>query len=293
MIQLNEFFRSSDKFPKIEAVPGFRFVEYRSYEQSVRNRVWADRNFIVFVLEGRKVIHTAEETYKLSLNRALFLRRGGYLMSEIPKGRGVFQSLLFFIEDEFLEEFARKHSALLPKNTKEARRAGIPIRVTAPISQFYYTALPYFNHPLNEARRRALALKFEELLLTLIAEPANRPFAVFLAGLLSGKPSIQTVMEQNFFLNLPLEAFARLARRSLSAFKREFREAYGMSPGRWLRGRRLQHARLLLETTDWPVSEIAHNSGFENASHFSQAFRAQFGHSPSEWRSIGNKEGAG
>ncbi len=288
MVQLNEFFHSSDKFPKIEAVPGFRFVEYRSYEQSVRNRVWADRNFIVFVLEGRKVIHTAEETYKLSLNRALFLRRGGYLMSEIPRGRGVFQSLLFFIEDEFLEAFARKHAALLPKKAKEARRAGIPIRVTAPISQFYYTALPYFNHPLNEARRRALALKFEELLLNLIAEPGNRPFAAFLAGLLSGKPSIQTVMEQNFFLNLPLEAFARLARRSLSAFKREFREAYGMPPGRWLQQRRLQHARLLLETTDWPVSEIANNSGFGNASHFSQAFRAQFGHSPSEWRSNGN-----
>ena len=292
MIQLNEFFKASDKFPKIEAVPGFRFVEYRSYEQSVRNRVWSDHNFIVFVLEGRMVIHTAEEAYKLSYNRALFLRRGGYLMSEIPRGRGVFQSLLFFIEDEFLEEFARKHAVLLPKNAKEARRAGIPIRVTAPISQFYYTALPYFNHPLNEARRRALALKFEELLLTLIAEPANRPFAAFLASLLSGKPNIRLVMEQNFFLNLPLEAFARLARRSLSAFKRDFREAYGLPPGQWLRLRRLQHARLMLETTDRTASEIAHESGFENASHFSQAFRAQFGHSPSEWRGIGNEEGS-
>ncbi|MCB0581072.1 MAG: helix-turn-helix domain-containing protein [Phaeodactylibacter sp.] len=284
MIQLNEFFRSSGKFPKIEAVPGFRFVEYRSYETSARNRVWVDRNFIVFVLEGRKEIHTAEETYKLSYNRALFLRRGGYLMSEIPKGRGVFQSLLFFIDDAFLEQFARQHAALLPRTVREPKHAGIPIRVTAPISQFYYTALPYFNLPLNEARRRALGLKFEELLLTLIAEPANRHFAAFLSSLLQGKPNIRSVMEQNFFLRLPMEDFARLAQRSLSAFKRDFRAAYGMPPGQWLRQRRLQHARLLLKTTDSPVSEIARESGFENASHFSQAFREQFGRSPSAWR---------
>ncbi|MCB0596753.1 MAG: helix-turn-helix transcriptional regulator [Lewinellaceae bacterium] len=284
MVQLNQFFKGSDQFPKIEAVPGFRFVEYRAYEASARNRVWSDRNFIVFVLEGRKVIHTAEETYKLGYNRALFLRRGGYLMSEIPRGRGVFQSLLFFIDDEFLEQFARQHAALLPKNVKKPRKAGIPIKVTGPISQFYYSALPYFNIPLNEARRRALGLKFEELLLTLIAEPANRPFAAFLASLLSGKPNIRLVMEQNFCLNLPLEAFARLAQRSLSSFKRDFREAYGLPPGHWLRQRRLQHARLLLETTGRPVSEVAHESGFENASHFSQAFKANFGCSPSECR---------
>ncbi|MCB0562134.1 MAG: helix-turn-helix transcriptional regulator [Lewinellaceae bacterium] len=284
MIQLNQFFQSSDQFPKIEAVPGFRFVEYRAYEESTRNRVWSDRNFIVFVLEGRKVIHTAEETYKLGYNRALFLRRGGYLMSEIPKGRGVFQSLLFFIDDELLDQFAREHAGLLPKNVRAHRKAGIPIKVTAPISQFYYSALPYFNIPLNEARRRALALKFEELLLTLIAEPANRPFAAFLASLLSSKPHIHSVMEQNFYLNLPLEAFARLAQRSLSTFKRDFREAYGASPGQWLRQRRLQHARLLLETTDSTVSEVAHNSGFENVSHFSQVFKSQFGYTPSAWR---------
>ena len=159
MVQLNQFFKGSDQFPKIEAVPGFRFVEYRAYEASARNRVWSDRNFIVFVLEGRKVIHTAEETYKLGYSRALFLRRGGYLMSEIPRGRGVFQSLLFFIDDEFLEQFARQHAALLPKNVKKPRKAGIPIKVTGPISQFYYSALPYFNIPLNEAIM-ALRMRF-------------------------------------------------------------------------------------------------------------------------------------
>ena len=284
MIHLNEYFKQTDEFPKIEVDQGFRFIEYRSYEESTGNQVWSERNFIVFVLQGKKTIMATGEQFELNEEKALFLSRGTYVMSEIPRTRGLFQSVLFFIDDTFLKTFATRHSDLLNIKNKNTSATAIPIEVTTPLSQFYQSILPYFNAPLNEARRRGLSLKFEELLLNLIAEPANEPFSNFLASLLTQQADLRLVMEQNFHLHLPLEAFARLAQRSLSTFKRDFKNQFGESPGKWLLKRRLQRASQLLEYTELSITDIAFRCGFESLSYFSQAFSKHFQQSPRNWR---------
>jgi AraC-like DNA-binding protein len=284
MIKLNEYFRQSQEFPKIEVEKGFRFIEYRAYEEQARNQVMSERNFIVFVLQGRKTIFANGNTYLLDEEKALFLRKGGYQMSLIPRVRGLFQSVLFFIDDAFMKQFARKHADLLNPWKAPENTSAIPIRVTAPLSEFYRSALPYFNAPLNEARRRGLGLKFEELLLNLIAEPENDTFSYFLSGLLTQKADLHLVMEQNYHLNLPIETFARLSQRSVSGFKRDFKATFQQSPGKWLLERRLRQASHLLSNSPMSVTEVALDCGFESASHFSQAFRKRFGTSPSDWK---------
>jgi AraC-like DNA-binding protein len=87
-------------------------------------------------------------------------------------------------------------------------------------------------------------------------------------------------MEENFSFNLKLEEFARLSMRSLSAFKRDFQQVYQTSPGKWLLGKRLNHALHLISNIGKTVSEAAFESGFESPSHFSRAFRQRFGSSP-------------
>lgn len=283
MIELNDFFRTSDEFPKIEVERGFRFVEYRSYEESANNQVFCDHSFIVFVLQGQKTINAGGTSYVLNEENALFLNKGGYTMSEIPETRGLFQSLLFFIDDNFLKQFARKHADLLPPPADVSTTA-IPIKVTSPLAQFYRSVLPYFNTSLNEARLRGLNLKFEELLLELIAESENQDFTAFLSHTLSYKPSLEQIMEQNFNKKYSLAEFAQLAQRSLSTFKRDFQLTFGEAPGRWLLSRRLKHASYLLKWSDLNISQVAQEAGFENTSHFSQAFKARYNCSPSHWR---------
>lgn len=46
--------------------------------------------------------------------------------------------------------------------------------------------------------------------------------------------------------------------------------------------RRLYQARLLLNTTNLPISDIAHESGFSNLTYFYKAFKKMFGYLPSE-----------
>ncbi|MEQ8703886.1 MAG: helix-turn-helix transcriptional regulator [Phaeodactylibacter sp.] len=282
--QLDQRFEHSDAFPKIEVEKSFRFIEYRAYERYRRVPVWSAQHFIVFVLQGKTIIETGGAKFPVTADEALFLRKGSYLMSEMPLDQGVFQSALFFLDAPFLKQFARRHSDLLPSPNRASQAPGIRLHVTEPMSQFYHAVLPYFNTPLNEARRRGLTLKLEELLLNLIAEPQNESFALFLNGLLQSKPAMTSVMEQNFMLNLPLAQFAQLSQRSLSAFKREFKEAFDCPPAQWLHNRRLKHAAYLLEHTAYPITQTAMECGFKDLSHFSADFKAAYGCSPSHYR---------
>ena len=91
-------------------------------------------------------------------------------------------------------------------------------------------------------------------------------------------------MEKNYTYNLALKEYARISSRSLAAFKRDFLKYYRTTPGKWLTGKRLTHARMLLNTTKQSITEIAFNSGFENISHFSRIFKEKFGLSPLQFR---------
>ena len=65
---------------------------------------------------------------------------------------------------------------------------------------------------------------------------------------------------------------------------RLFRLLLGRSVGEEIRRHRLARAKLLLETTRLPISEIAKATGHCTPSHLSNAFHGVFGLTPKEWR---------
>jgi AraC-like DNA-binding protein len=69
---------------------------------------------------------------------------------------------------------------------------------------------------------------------------------------------------------------------SLSTFKRNFIKAYAVSPGKWLRDKRLLKAKELLEEGSLKSSDIYLNLGYNNLSNFSVAFKNKFGISPKD-----------
>lgn len=96
-----------------------------------------------------------------------------------------------------------------------------------------------------------------------------------------GKVELMGYMEKNFMFNLPLEKFCYLTGRSLSTFKRDFQKAYNLSPGRWLLLKRLELAHFKLAVKKQKPVDVCYEVGFENLSHFSFAFKKQFGYTPS------------
>jgi len=94
------------------------------------------------------------------------------------------------------------------------------------------------------------------------------------------KVDLEKFMEDHFMFNLSLEKFSYLTGRSLSSFNRDFRNKFGVSPQKWLIAKRLERAhKLILEGTKRPV-DVYLEVGFEDLSHFSFAFKKQFGYPP-------------
>jgi len=84
-----------------------------------------------------------------------------------------------------------------------------------------------------------------------------------------------------------VEALAKRAGLTRSAFTRAFHAAVGEPPARWLLGRRLARARHLLAATDHDLGTIATTCGFADATHLGKAFRRQFHLTPGRWRAQG------
>ncbi|KUM27145.1 hypothetical protein AU467_18025 [Mesorhizobium loti] len=64
---------------------------------------------------------------------------------------------------------------------------------------------------------------------------------------------------------------------------RDFHRAAGMTPGQYLRDRRIRAASALIKT-DMPLAEIAVATGFADQSHLTRVFKTIKGLSPGAWR---------
>ena len=88
-------------------------------------------------------------------------------------------------------------------------------------------------------------------------------------------------MNDNNANDLDLKGFAHDTGRSLSAFKKEFEDTFHVSPGRWIVKRRLEEAKRLIEDEREKPLEVYMKVGLKNLSHFSTAFKRQYGFTPS------------
>ena len=93
-----------------------------------------------------------------------------------------------------------------------------------------------------------------------------------------------TLMEANLAEPLPTEEIARLAGVSRRQLERLFKQHLDALPSRWYLELRLQRARRLLRQTSQSVLQIGLSCGFASGPHFSNAYRAQFGHTPRDER---------
>jgi LacI family transcriptional regulator len=71
---------------------------------------------------------------------------------------------------------------------------------------------------------------------------------------------------------------------SRSTLERRFRAALGRSPHDEIGRSRLKRVKTLLRETDWPVSRIAVEAGFDHPEYMMVQFKRETGRTPSQWR---------
>lgn len=88
----------------------------------------------------------------------------------------------------------------------------------------------------------------------------------------------------NFNKEINVDEYAQSLNISVSWFIRCFRQITGMTPLQYVINIRISNAQMLLETSDYTISQIAESVGYENALYFSRLFHKQTGISPKEYR---------
>ena len=88
---------------------------------------------------------------------------------------------------------------------------------------------------------------------------------------------------------LTLEALANRFHVSASKLKTDFKKVTNMPLHAFRRHVQLQSARILLETTNQELAQIAYTCGFTDESYFIRAFRKEFGITPGNYRKQLNK----
>ncbi len=188
-----------------------------------------------------------------------------------------------------IQSFVDDHPAVFKKGkNRERKEEWLHGKASPLLRNSMESLIPYFSH---EADTSSLILKhkFNEIILNLLnSDKDDIVFNSFLSIMTDSNTDLKMYMEKYFYLPYSAEEFAKRTFRSLSSFKKEFKEAYGTTPRRWINDKRLEKAKHLIETTDSSVTEISFLCGFESLSHFIMLFRKRYGVTPKQHRN-GNR----
>ncbi|MFC3834504.1 MULTISPECIES: AraC family transcriptional regulator [Deinococcus] len=100
----------------------------------------------------------------------------------------------------------------------------------------------------------------------------------------SALAAAMTRLHADYAQPLGVADLARSAGLSVSAFERQTRRVYGLTPTQLLTRVRVDAATELLRSTDLPVARVAVECGYFDHSAFTRAFRAAVGLTPSRYR---------
>jgi AraC-like DNA-binding protein len=236
-------------------------------------------NVFMYILRGEISFFDGNKSYTFRQGECGIGRKKCLAKYLISDSYETFEPILFCFDTPFVQQFQKKYKHAQPEKYKHDD-AFIRIQQTARIDDFIQSIKPYYKGvmQLDEAFED---LKYEELLIILLQ---NEPelASVFFDYAIPEKINLEAFMNRNFRFNVSVVRFAYLTGRSLSAFKRDFNQIFNDTPNHWLVQRRLQEAYFLIEKKNQKPSDIYLELGFETLSHFSFAFKKQFGLTPTE-----------
>lgn len=234
-------------------------------------------HFFLFLAKGTMNGYDGNKHYTLKPGDSCIVRKNRLARYNKQKDNDEFEKVILIFDEQFLKHFHKKHSLSFQNHT--FKDAFIRIEKNQLIDSFLLSLEPYYTDS-GEISTSFSDLKREELLLILLQLHPELADVFFDFGI-PGRLDLEEFMQRNYKFNVHLDRFAYLTGRSLSAFKRDFKRIFNETPNRWLIRRRLQEARFLIEEKQQRPTDIYIDLGFEDFSHFSFAFKKEFGVSAS------------
>ena len=244
----------------------------REGEQFVPEHVFS------FQLAGTLLLNNGTKSYALPEGTFRLLRRNQLIkFNKQLSAAGDFKSLSVSFDQETLRAFSLEYGYQAERQPPGDAVLTLPDN---PLYHSYLASLQPYQQLAQPDNAPLLALKVREALLILLQVKPELKDVLF-DFTEPGKIDLVAFMQKNFRFNVAMSRFAYLTGRSLATFKRDFEKLFQLSPSRWLVQRRLQEAHYLLKEQGKMPSEVYLEVGFEDLSHFSFAFKKQYGLAPS------------
>jgi AraC-like DNA-binding protein len=254
-------------------------VLHSCYDGAPRaSEFFVSEHVLLHILSGSfvLVVAGAEQTYRagdtILLTRHQLLRATKYP----APGGGEYSSVSLVLDQATLHSLHH-----LAPGAIQHQVTMLPVMALPQHPLFRVLAESIIAYNAGRAIPQLPALKAQEAVVLLLhVQPELRSILFDFSE--PGKLDLGQYMTQYFSFNLELKQFAYLTGRSLATFKRDFEKLFHSSPSRWLQQKRLDEAYYLMRTKQRRPSDVYLEVGFENLSHFSTAFKRQFGFSPSQ-----------
>ncbi len=247
-------------------------------------------HLLVWLISGETKIIQADQSFVFGPGSTFLIPRNQLAtIINIPKDGLPHKAVAMHLSAERLREFYNHETTA----QKRIQSKVFSFEEHPLLESCLSSLIPYFDMQENFPENIA-SLKITEAIS--ILKTINKDIDAILSDFDDpGKIDLISFMEKNFMFNMPLEKFGYLTGRSLTTFKRDFYKSFSMTPQRWLTKKRLELAYHHLSEKNRKPVEVYYETGFENLSHFSFAFKKQFGYTPTELQKekkarIGNKQ---
>jgi AraC-type DNA-binding domain-containing proteins len=238
-------------------------------------------HFLVYVYSGEYVLEEGKRKTVVRPGECVFLRRDNRVeMTKQPKDGEPFMAIFMCFKRNFLREVLQKFERKeLPLDAGKHRQSVIKLPGTPDIKGLFLSLTPYFDSSVKPSDDM-MCLKMLEGIHSLL-NIDQRFFPTLFDFAEPWKIDILDFLNDNYMYDLSLEEIASFTGRSLSTFKRDFKKVSSLPPERWLIHRRLEAAEEMLREKGRSVTDVYIEVGFKNFSHFSTAFKKQYGIAPS------------
>jgi AraC-like DNA-binding protein len=237
---------------------------------------------LVYLYSGEQVIQDGDEIITIQAGECAFVRRNHrLLMYKNSKGDELYKGISLTFKRNVLRNFySQIKKSDLPKKVSISEENVFKIKPSPDITSLFQSLTPYFDDKIKPTEGVA-HLKIQEGIYALLNN-SELLFPILFDFTEPWKIDILEFLNENYKDELTMEQIASYTGRSLATFKRDFNKISNLSPQKWLIKKRLETAYYKLKEEGMKVQDVYLEVGFKNPSHFSTAFKKQYGIPPTE-----------
>ncbi len=259
---------------------GIFFSCYSDYSEKCVHAT--PEHVLLYVYSGEQVIQDRDKTITINAGECAFIRRDHRLMMyKNSKGEALYKGISLTFKRNILRDFYSKmNKAEIPKQVNIPEENVLPIKPRADINSLFQSLSPYFEEN-SKPTEAVMHLKLQEGIYALLNH-AEVFYPILFDFTEPWKIDILEFLNENYMDELSMEQISGFTGRSLATFKRDFKKISPLTPQKWLIKKRLEMAYIKLKEEKKKVQDVYIEVGFKNASHFSTAFKKQYGMPPTE-----------